>query len=556
MPTIGIDGESILDLEYKSDDGAGVVKLRVELVDFAGQVEYYIGHQIFLSDIECLYVVMAEYGKAEEGMLPWLSFLKSMVSSGSRVPAMLVCSKAPLGCGAAAADGDEWVKNYIPPFELGADGMVLYKLDDNNNGAAAAEEGDNRVGPTAMKEMVLRRLKEISQSSRVPAMYCRAMDGVLEWVKERAVSGSGGKIVGRRELENRIKKQDNRLANDPGLLLRAMRYMKGGGMISYSNEQSECVVLEPLSWLPRLLALFVESEEALHIGGPMSVDECGWVELSLISYEVLMSRLSLSSKAEADEVLELMMSYGMAHREQSNMNRLFVPLTLKATMEWRLKSEELDGHRVLCREWRCVGGTAFPPGFFCQLQLGVLRGLKRPQYPKHSNVLYVGDDEKNSVQVVMELEKKKQRMMMVVWGPSPIGLFVDMFNLIEHHIESYNGLRGSSVERWSMCPVGLYDGCEAKVNPCCMKLSRRQGGYSEWNDLLPRLSSVRLAPLFVANPPASSSSFMSNGAKSNPVSEWSVSNGLEYYHDELIGSRALLYEGCEWIDDWSVGDEW
>ena len=545
MPTIGIDGESILDMEYKSDDGKGVVKLRVELVDFAGQVEYYIGHQIFLSDIQCLYVVMAEYGKAEEGMLPWLSFLKSMVSSGSRLPVMMVCSKAPLG---GVVEAAPWMKNYSPPFELGADGMVLYKLADNNNSNSneAAAAVDNRVGPSAMKAMVLRRLAEISQSTRVPGMYCRAMDGVLEWVKERAESGSGGKIVGRRELEDRIMQQDKRLEEDPGLLERDMRYMKGGGMISYSNEQSEWVVLEPLSWLPRLLALFVESEEALHIGGPMSVDEFGFVELSLISYEVLISRLFLSSKAEADEVLELMMSYGLAHREQSNANRLFVPLTLKATMEWRLKSEELAGHRVLCREWRCSRGTAFPPGFFCQLQLGVVRGLKSPQYPKHSNVLYVGDDAKNSVQVVME-QQQQQRMMVVVWGPSPIGLFVDMFNLIEHHIESYSGLRGSSVERWSMCPVGLYDGCEAKVNPCCMKLSRRAGGYSEWNDLLPR---VRLSSLFKAKPPPWSFS-------SSKVSEWSVSNGLEHYHDELIGSRALLYEGCEWIavvDDWSVDD--
>ena len=426
--------------------------------------------------------------------------------------------------------------------------MVLFKLADNNNNNNEAAAGDNRVGPSAMKAMVLRRLAEISQSTRVPGMYCRAMDGVLEWVKERAESGSGGKIVGRRELEDRIKKQDKRLVNDPGLLDRAMRYMKGGGMISYSNEQSEWVVLEPLSWLPRLLALFVESEEALHIGGPMSVDEFGFVELSLISYEVLISRLFLSSKAEADEVLELMMSYGLAHREQSNASRLFVPLTLKATMEWRLKSEELAGHRVLCREWRCSRGSAFPPGFFCQLQLGVVRGLKDPQYPKHSNVLYVGDDAKNSVQVVME-QQQQQRMMLVVWGPSPIGLFVDMFNLIEHHIESYSGLRGSSVERWSMCPVGLYDGCEAKVNPCCMKLSRREGGYSEWNDLLAQLANVRLASLFKSNPPPSSSS------SSSAVSEWSVSNGLEHYHDELIGSRALLYEGCEWIVvDWSAGD--
>ena len=141
-------------------------------------------------------------------------------------------------------------------------------------------------------------------------------------------------------------------------------------------------------------------------------------------------------------------------------------------------------------------------------------------------------------------------MMMVVWGPSPIGLFVDMINLIEHHIESYSGLRGSSVERWSMCPVGLYDGCEAKVNPCCMKLSRREGGYSEWNDLLAQLANVRLVSLFKSNPPPSSSS------SSSAVSEWSVSNGLEHYHDELIGSRALLYEGCEWIVvDWSVVDD-
>ena len=544
VPTIGIDGESILDMEYKNDDDGKVVKLRVELVDFAGQVEYYIGHQIFLSDIQCLYVVMAEYGKAEEGMLPWLSFLKSMVSSGSRLPVMMVCSKAPLG---GVVEAVPWVQNYSPPFELGGDGdgMVLYKLENGDG------KEDSRVGPGRMKEMVLRRLKEISQSSRVPGMYCRAMDGVLEWVKERAASGSNsGKIVGRKELEDRIKQQDKRLAEDPGLLSRAMRYMKGGGMISYSSEQSEWVVLEPLSWLPRLLALFVESDEALHIGRAISVDEFGWAELSDISYEVLMSRLSLSSRAEADEVLLLVESYGMAHRDEVNSSRVFVPLTLKPTMEWRLKNEELIGHRVLCREWRCVAGLAFPPGFFSQLQLAVVKGLKSPQYPKHSNVLYVVDDErkKSSVQVVMADSK---RVMMVVWGESPIGLFAAMFNLIEHHIGSYSGLRGvESVERWTMCPVGLYNGCEAKVNPCCMKLTRREGGYSEWNDLLAQLANVRLASLFKANPAPSSSS------SSSAVSEWSVSNGLEHYHDELIGSRALLYEGCESIVvDWSVDDD-
>ena len=535
VATIGIDGESILDMEYKSEGaGGGAVKLRVELVDFAGQVEYYIGHQIFMSDIQCLYVVMAEYGKAEEGMSGWLSFLKSMVSSGSRIPVMLVCSKAPLG--ASAPDG-QWVKQWSPPFELGDDGMVLYKLEDGGEG----KEEDNRVGPVGMREMVLRRLVGISQSSRVPGMYCRAMDGVLEWVKERAASGSSGKIVARKELEKRVRRQDKRLADDPGLLMRAVRYMKGGGMISYSSEQSEWVVLEPLSWLPRLWALFVGSEEALHSVSPISVDEFGMVELSDISYEVLMSRLSLSSRAEADGVLELMGSYGMAHRDGS---RLFVPMALKASSEWRLKSEELIGGRVLCREWRCIGGRAFPPGLFSQLQIGVVRRLRTPQYPKHSNVLYVVDDERKSrVQVVLESSK---RLMMVVWGPSPIGLFVEMFNLIEHHIGSYAGLSGvECVERWSMCPVGLYDGCEAKENPCCMKLERRRGGYSEWNGVVAGLQSS--VPLLAVSPHATSSSSNEKEKKISSVCEWSVENGVEYYHDQLIGSQFLLYEGCEWI---------
>ena len=120
-------------MEYKSEgaDG-GVVKLRVELVDFAGQVEYYIGHQIFMSDIQCLYVVMAEYGKAEEGMSGWLSFLKSMVSSGSRIPVMLVCSKAPLGASTPDAGGGDgqWLKQWSPPFELGDDGKVFFRSED------------------------------------------------------------------------------------------------------------------------------------------------------------------------------------------------------------------------------------------------------------------------------------------------------------------------------------------------------------------------------------------------------------------------------------------
>jgi len=54
-------------------------------------------------------------------------------------------------------------------------------------------------------------------------------------------------------------------------------------------------------------------------------------------------------------------------------------------------------------------------------------------------------------------------------------------------------------------------------------------------------------PLLTANPPASSSSSSNEKKQISPVCEWSVENGVEHYHDQLIGSRSLLYEGCEWI---------
>ena len=77
-----------------------------------------------------------------------------------------------------------------------------------------------------------------------------------------------------------------------------------------------------------------------------------------------------------------------------------------------------------------------------------------------------------------------------------------------------------------------------------MKLERRRGGYSEWNDVVAGLQSS--VPLLIADP-ASSSLTSFSVKKISPVCEWSVENGVEHYHDQLIGSRSLLYEGCEWI---------
>ncbi len=77
-----------------------------------------------------------------------------------------------------------------------------------------------------------------------------------------------------------------------------------------------------------------------------------------------------------------------------------------------------------------------------------------------------------------------------------------------------------------------------------MKLSKRAG--SEADDLVAGLLAGRSASMFVANNPAEEENM---GKNSGPVSEWMMpsNNNLERYHDELIGVRALLYEGCELI---------
>jgi len=497
------------------------VKLRVELVDFAGQVEYYIGHQIFLSDIQCLYVVMAEYGQKKHGFMSWLPFLKSMFSSKTRVPAMLVCSKVPTASSNLTGRCGELLQDYIPPFELSPGGaaadarMVLYELEDG-------KYEDSRIGPSRMKEEVMRRLKEISQSSRVPASYNKAIDAMMEWLRQESKE-SGGKIVRREELVDRIKKQEERLADDPGLVVRALQYMKGGGLISYSSEDSEWVVLEPLSWLPRLLALFVQSSDAMKETAAIPADELGFVELTGADYDTLIESLQLGSRAEADQALQLLESYGLAHRDKKNPNRLYLPFTLKPTADWLVKPHELNGARVLGRRWKCGLGTAFPPGFFCQLQLKAVGradgsssnpGLSLKQYPRHSNNIRFRDDKNNIGEILYSPEVKEMRM--VVWGQSPVPLLQALVAFIDHHIRLYPGLSDEAMERWPLCPKCM----DSKCRPICEALETK-------------LIGVRVE-------------VKSDSPEAQYTTEWTLPNAEQCHHDH-VSIKELLTEGCKFV---------
>jgi len=498
------------------------VKLRVELVDFAGQVEYYIGHQIFLSDVQCLYVVMSPYEQKEHGFMSWLPFLKSMFSSKTRVPAMLVCSKVPTTSSYVTDRCGELLQDYIPPFELSLCGatadarMVLYELEDG-------KFEDSRIGPSGMKEMVLRRLKEISQSTRVPASYNKAIDAMMEWLRQESKE-SGGKIVRREELVDRIKMQDKQLANDPGLVVRALQYMKGGGLISYSSEDSEWVVLEPLSWLPRLLALFVQSSDAMKETAAIPADELGFVELTGANYDTLIGSLQLGSRGEVDQALQLLESYGLSHRDRVDPNRLYLPFTLKPTADWLVKPDELNGVRVLGRYWKCVSGTAFPPGFFCQLQLRFIHpaddssnpNITLKKYPQFSNNLRLRDTAGNSGEV---LHKDKQ-VLLLVMGPSPSSLLEALFAHVDKHIRSYPGLSNQVIERWTLCPKCMKPNCQPVGNDGRpVKLTRSRESLLE---------------------------VKSDSPEAQYTTEWTLPNAERCHHDH-VSINELLTEGCKFV---------
>ena len=468
VPTVGIDGESIVDLEIvlnnEEKKSSRTTKIRVELVDFAGQVEYYIGHQLFLSDVQCLYVIMAEYKTREQGLQSWLPFLKSMFSSGTRIPVMLVCSKVPTAAGVVLSDGaSALMSDYCPPcgpFETKVNGsaadarLVLYDLKVDG-------ERDKRTGPKRMKELIVARLAEICQSTRVPLLYNKAMDGVQSLL-------NGEKIVPRSLVLERIKKQHLDLQSNDELVGRTLRHMRGCGMISYSDRaDSKWIVLEPLSWLPRLLALFVRSSDAKQHEAPIPTDEFGFVALSVGVYDSIMSHLELTdNKDQAVAAVQLLVDYGLARIDaQSTPNRLYLPFTLKPLEEWKPRHEELAGHRVVGRQWKCCAGTAFPPGFFCQLQLRAVNlagdsedgRMSLLEYPHHSNVLRVCDDKDNSGVLFFD-----RQLMLLVWGPSPTQLFDFLVFDVDAHVGSYPGLTSESVERWTMCPVCLKPDCQPK----------------------------------------------------------------------------------------------
>ena len=89
--------------------------IELEIMDMAGQVEYYVTHQLFLSDVLAVYIVVTkfmqldtqdhEHDEKSESKQPqaqyevnpkyksqlryWLSFLKSLFPRGAKVPTAL-----------------------------------------------------------------------------------------------------------------------------------------------------------------------------------------------------------------------------------------------------------------------------------------------------------------------------------------------------------------------------------------------------------------------------------------------------------------------------------
>ena len=80
-------------------------EVTVDILDFAGQIEYYVTHQLFLSDVYCMYVVVSSlYQRQSDGSMKlksnicsgrirfWLSFLSSLFDRNTQVPVSIVLS--------------------------------------------------------------------------------------------------------------------------------------------------------------------------------------------------------------------------------------------------------------------------------------------------------------------------------------------------------------------------------------------------------------------------------------------------------------------------------
>lgn len=278
---------SLITKGYLSTVGAVKVEGTIELssggnqrtcsmVDFAGQVEFLVSHQLLLSSMHTLCMIIQPspaFAKAAHRHAGswnyWSRFLRAL---GDRRAGSLLLAVSHLDKLVSASNNDN------------LDRLILHEFNSvRQNVPVGVVSGDHPVKLDYRPNEILMTISEVktalSQAASavardwwVPASYERLSD-LVQIVGARKAERQELPIVTIEELTNELDahcKQSSsdsnllaKILNDPQLMKRGIDYLEAVGDVMTDDRLGFCLLLDPVDWFAKFLAYFIKDDDAV-----------------------------------------------------------------------------------------------------------------------------------------------------------------------------------------------------------------------------------------------------------------------------------------------------
>ncbi|KAL3775399.1 hypothetical protein HJC23_008623 [Cyclotella cryptica] len=515
---------------YLSTVGAvkvdGSIKLgdrTCSMVDFAGQVEFLVSHQLLLSSMHTLCMIiqpLPSFGRPDHHHYgSWDYWSKFLSSLGDRRRGSLLLAISQLD--KVTQDDSGRIQNILRGDFI--------RIKKRSHGAISCPSPlmldyrpDNMMETMSnVKAALSKSLNEVAHSWWVPASYEMLADILQRTSKRKRTNNELPKLT-TSELLQEIdefcaQSADNsmllsKMKTDRKLLERAMNYLEAVGDVMQANEW---ILLDPIGWFSSFLAHFIKDDLAV---STVQVDASTLrQQRGIVNLDEIVCALRHDYKSPQEHVFQIMSllcdlelcvplessqpnTASVPHTSTGSVAYLFPCLlpplgTLSElsniTMATSNPVNAIRGHR-----FREVSGF-IPPGLFVgllarmyqKLKIGVMHPLR--MWRDHALLVF----NNSATHVMLKLNLDKAIIDIVGWAPENEQLFVGaakgqasvvhwMVHVIKMFLRSYtqlkfheswlcpnpkcHGMVGDDINRVSM--PSEYVGSEFLLSPC--KLAR------------------------------------------------------------------------------------
>ena len=242
---------------------------KCSLVDFAGQMEYLVSHQLLLSSLHTLCVVLQpapSFGNSQSrhhgSWMYWSRFLRALGDRrrGSLLLAVSQLDKVALS---SANRGDGRMNDVVHAAiedELKAIRSSIANISDSPPLCLDYRPEHIQETIEEVRGALLGAADVVARDWWVPTSY-ETLAELVRKIEDEKKSNREVPIVSRKELHRKLPSVGlHRMHEDPQLFRRGIEYLEAVGDVM-TDDRLDCLLLDPISWFASFLAHFIRDDD-------------------------------------------------------------------------------------------------------------------------------------------------------------------------------------------------------------------------------------------------------------------------------------------------------